>query len=160
LKITELNQEETLNLAYSTVCGLVHLHTKTHDKPSIAHQDLTSRNILVKNDGMCCIGDFGLAVICSVDHDGPVDIPEHKVGTKRYMAPEVLSGTVEVSQFESFKRIDVYALGLVLWEITRRCFSQGRELKCMHQQTDRHTGCCIMGKLLYYARSLLDILMY
>ena len=36
------------------------------------------------------------------------------------MAPEVLDDTLNISQFESFKRADVYALGLVLWEMTRR----------------------------------------
>ena len=143
LQITELNQEEALKLSYSTVCGLVHLHTEiygTHGKPSIAHRDVKSKNILVKRDGSCCIGDLGLAVIHSVDNDGPLDVPEHKVGTKRYMAPEMLSETADMSQFDSFRRIDVYALGLVLWEIVRRCSSQGRlELKCMHSdgQTDR-----------------------
>lgn len=130
LQMTELNQEETLKLAYSTVCGLVHLHTEirgTHGKPSIAHRDMKSKNILVKKDGSCCIGDLGLAVIHTVDHDGPLDVPEHKVGTKRYMAPEVLNETVDTSQFDSFRRIDVYALGLVLWEIARRCVSQGED---------------------------------
>jgi activin receptor type-1 len=128
LQVTELNQEETLKLAYSTVCGLVHLHTEihgTHGKPSIAHRDMKSKNILVKKDGSCCIGDLGLAVIHSVEQDGPLDVPEHKVGTKRYMAPEVLSETADMSQFDSFRKIDVYALGLVLWEIVRRCSSQG-----------------------------------
>ena len=128
LQINELNAEETLKLVYSTVCGVVHLHTEirgTHGKPSIAHRDVKSKNILVKKDGSCCVGDLGLAVIHTVDHEGPLDVPEHKVGTKRYMAPEVLGETVDTSQFDSFRRIDVYALGLVLWEVARRCVSDG-----------------------------------
>jgi len=43
------------------------------------------------------------------------------VGTKRYMAPEVLDETIDATQFESFKLADIYSLGLVLWETTRRC---------------------------------------
>ena len=71
-----------------------------------------------------------------------VDIPlNHRVGTKRYMAPEVrlfllshfgftiiynrslqvLDETINTNHFDSFKRADVYALGLVFWEIARRC---------------------------------------
>ena len=38
----------------------------------------------------------------------------------RYMAPEVLKETLVTSSFESYKCADMYAFGLVLWEITRR----------------------------------------
>jgi serine/threonine protein kinase len=42
------------------------------------------------------------------------------VGTKRYLAPEVLDDSINTSDFESFKCADVYALGLVFWEICTR----------------------------------------
>lgn len=58
-------------------------------KPAIAHRDLKSKNILVKSNGTCAIGDLGLAVRYDTSMD-TVDIPlNHRVGTKRYMAPEV-----------------------------------------------------------------------
>lgn len=38
-----------------------------------------------------------------------------------YMAPEVLDGTLNEQSFESFKAADIYALGLVYWEMLRRC---------------------------------------
>lgn len=31
-------------------------------KPAVSHRDLNSRNVLVKNDGMCVISDFGLSM--------------------------------------------------------------------------------------------------
>lgn len=37
------------------------------------------------------------------------------------MAPEVLDGTLNQRSFESFKAADIYALGLVYWEMLRRC---------------------------------------
>ena len=43
------------------------------------------------------------------------------VGAIRYMAPEVLDGTINITQFEPFKQADMYSLALVLWEATRRC---------------------------------------
>lgn len=47
---------------------------------------------------------------------------EFKVGTLRYMAPEILEGAVNLRDCESsLKQIDVYALGLVLWELVSRC---------------------------------------
>ena len=39
------------------------------------------------------------------------------------MAPEILDDRLNVDSFEEFKQADVYALGLVFWEITRRCES-------------------------------------
>lgn len=56
----------------------------------MAHRDLKSKNILVKANGTCVIADFGLAVTHS-QVTGQLDLGSNpKVGTKRYMAPEVL----------------------------------------------------------------------
>ena len=43
-----------------------------------------------------------------------------KVGTRRYMSPELLSNTMSTTCFESLKYSDVYSLSLVFWEIARR----------------------------------------
>ncbi|XP_051557031.1 TGF-beta receptor type-1a isoform X1 [Myxocyprinus asiaticus] len=116
--------EGMIKLSLSTASGLAHLHMEivgTQGKPAIAHRDLKSKNILVKKNGTSCIADLGLAV----RHDSSTDTidiaPNHRVGTKRYMAPEVLDDTINMKHFESFKRADIYALGLVFWEIARRC---------------------------------------
>ncbi|XP_021703580.1 TGF-beta receptor type-1 isoform X3 [Aedes aegypti] len=119
-----IDTKTMVEMAYSIATGLAHLHMDivgSQGKPAIAHRDLKSKNILVKSNLTCCIGDLGLAVRHNVATD-TVDIPStHRVGTKRYMAPEVLDETINVNQFDSFKRADVYAFGLVLWEIARRC---------------------------------------
>lgn len=113
-----------LNMALSIATGLAHLHMDivgTRGKPAIAHRDLKSKNILVKTNLTCAIGDLGLAVR-HVEKDDSVDIPStHRVGTKRYMAPEVLDESMNAQHFDSYKRADVYAFGLILWEIARRC---------------------------------------
>ena len=67
----------------------------------------------------------GLAVKHDADTDS-IDIPiNNRVGTQRYMAPEVLDDTIDSLHFESYKRADVYSLGLVFWEIARRCNDKG-----------------------------------
>ncbi|XP_020798364.1 TGF-beta receptor type-1-like isoform X1 [Drosophila serrata] len=113
-----------LNMSLSIATGLAHLHMDivgTRGKPAIAHRDLKSKNILVKSNLSCAIGDLGLAVR-HVEKDDSVDIPStHRVGTKRYMAPEVLDESMNAQHFDSYKRADVYAFGLILWEIARRC---------------------------------------
>ncbi|KAG9340252.1 hypothetical protein JZ751_021693 [Albula glossodonta] len=94
-------------------------------KPGIAHRDLKSKNILVKKNGTCAIADLGLAVRHESVTD-TIDIaPNQRVGTKRYMAPEVLDETINMKHFDSFKCADIYALGLVYWEIARRCNAGG-----------------------------------
>lgn len=37
------------------------------------------------------------------------------------MAPEVLDETINKTSFEAFKAADIYSLGLVFWEMARRC---------------------------------------
>ncbi|OCT61083.1 activin receptor type-1C [Xenopus laevis] len=113
-----------MKLALSIVSGLAHLHMEivgTQGKPAIAHRDLKSKNILVKKNETCCIADLGLAV----KHDSitnSIDIPQNpRVGTKRYMAPELLDDSINTYHFDSFKCADIYSLGLVYWEIARRC---------------------------------------
>lgn len=138
----------------------------TQGKPAIAHRDLKSKNILVKSNGSCCIGDLGLAVRYDTESN-QVDIPiNNRVGTKRYMAPEVninnmhfmickfhtgisqlkqrnqkgyfdfylycknsqvLDDSINMNHFDSFKRADVYAMGLVFWELARRCNVGGKD---------------------------------
>ncbi|KAL6111529.1 acvr1b [Pungitius sinensis] len=123
-----VNIEGMIKLALSAASGLAHLHMEilgTQGKPGIAHRDLKSKNILVKKNCTCAIADLGLAV----RHDSATDTidiaPNQRVGTKRYMAPEVLDETINMRHFDSFKCADIYALGLVYWEITRRCNSGG-----------------------------------
>uniref|UniRef100_A0A8C3S3G1 receptor protein serine/threonine kinase n=1 Tax=Chelydra serpentina TaxID=8475 RepID=A0A8C3S3G1_CHESE len=128
LKSTILDTKTMLQLAYSSVSGLCHLHTEifsTQVKPAIAHRDLKSKNILVKNNETCCIADLGLAVTFISDTN-EVDInPNTRVGTKRYMPPEVLDESLNRNHFQSYIMADMYNFGLILWEVARRCESGG-----------------------------------
>ncbi|KAI1900213.1 hypothetical protein AGOR_G00047690 [Albula goreensis] len=128
LKSTTLDTKAMLRLAYSSVSGLCHLHTEifgTQGKPAIAHRDLKSKNVLVKKNGACCIADLGLAVKFISDTN-EVDIPPNtRVGTKRYMPPEVLDESLNRNHFQSYIMADMYSFGLILWEIARRCVSGG-----------------------------------
>uniref|UniRef100_H3B5H4 receptor protein serine/threonine kinase n=1 Tax=Latimeria chalumnae TaxID=7897 RepID=H3B5H4_LATCH len=117
-------------LAHSVTKGLAVLHTELlrgdQYKPAVSHRDLNSRNVLVKNDGTCVISDFGLSMkltgnrLVRPGEEDNAAISE--VGTIRYMAPEVLEGAVNLRDCESaLKQVDMYALGLIYWEIFMRC---------------------------------------
>ena len=83
-----------------------------------------SKNILVKSNGECVIGDLGLAIrYDSKSHQ--LDLPTFTsdpvvVGTKRYLAPEILTRALNPENFGAYARADVYGLGLVFWEILSR----------------------------------------
>lgn len=123
-----LDPDAGITLAYSAACGISHLHMAIfgkQGKPAIAHRDIKSKNILVKKDGTCAIADFGLAVRLNSEAD-QLDIAVNpRVGTKRYMPPEVLDETMVKENFEAYRRADMYSFALVVWEIARRCMVNG-----------------------------------
>lgn len=90
LTVNKIGTDLMLKMALSVVNGLVHLHMPIESckgKPALAHCDLKSKNILVKADLTCCIGDLGLAL--SGDKDGRLIVPpggQIRTGTKRLVA--------------------------------------------------------------------------
>lgn len=112
-----VNTRTMVLMAMTIATGLAHLHIdivgtyiaqckdclESNGKPGIAHRDLKSKNILVKANLSCAIGDLGLAVRHNPKTD-TIDIPStHRVGTKRYMAPEVSLVKVKIEQsFDNF----------------------------------------------------------
>ncbi|KAG7466972.1 hypothetical protein MATL_G00148300 [Megalops atlanticus] len=117
-------------MAHSLTRGLAYLHTELLRgdvyKPAVSHRDLNSRNVLVKNDGTCVISDFGLSMKLTgnrlVRPGEEENAAISEVGTIRYMAPEVLEGAVNLRDCESaLKQVDMYAIGLIYWEIFMRC---------------------------------------
>lgn len=132
LQMNILDNESMARMSHSIACGLSHLHTEifgSRGKPAIAHRDIKSRNILVKNDGTAAIADFGLAVRYNGENDTLDISPNTRVGTRRYMAPEILDNTLNLNSFESFKAADIYCLGLVFWEIGRRTISNEKKAR-------------------------------
>ncbi|KAF0990350.1 hypothetical protein HZS_2048, partial [Henneguya salminicola] len=150
LSHNEISSEELKKIVISIGSGLCYLHLEIigveHRKPSMAHRDLKGSNVLVKNDGNCCICDLGTVLIdqkytnliqdsLSGDTDTKIPIDSREahmeviensvvelkhVGTKRYLPPEALSNTMLDRRFEVIQKGDVYAFGLLLWEICRR----------------------------------------
>ena len=128
LKSHTVTWPELCKISESMARGLMHLHeeipaNKKEDiKPAVAHRDFKSKNVLLKSDLSACIADFGLALI--FEPGQPCGDTHGQVGTRRYMAPEILEGAINFNR-DSFLRIDVYACGLVLWELITRCTTHG-----------------------------------
>jgi len=123
-----LTISETMKMVFSIVNGLTHLHMEvmgTQGKPAMAHRDLKTKNILVKASKVCCVADLGLTVL-HTSINNKVDVPTStRTGTRRYQAPELLNDTIDLLHFDSYRRADVYALGLCIWEVCRRTVVDG-----------------------------------
>jgi len=109
-RIGRLPADKAIDIARQLCAGLAAAHTK-----GVLHRDLKPANIMLDGRGQVVITDFGLAGVAD-DIRGP----EVRSGTPAYMAPEQLAGK-EVSP-----RSDIYALGLVLYEVFtgKRAFAE------------------------------------
>jgi hypothetical protein len=109
-RIGRLPQDKALDIARQLCAGLAAAHTK-----GVLHRDLKPANIMLDGRGQVVITDFGLAGVAD-DIRGS----EIRSGTPAYMSPEQLAGR-EVST-----RSDIYALGLVLYEVFtgKRAFAE------------------------------------
>ena len=96
-----LTSERVLEIAHQLCAGLTAAHAE-----GVLHRDLKPANILIDQDGRVRITDFGIAVTTSDTE------PHAMVGTLGYMAPEQLEADGPISE-----RTDVYALGIVLYEL-------------------------------------------
>ncbi len=122
-RIGRLPGDKAVELARQMCAGLAAAH-----EAGVLHRDLKPANVMIDGRGKARITDFGLAIV-SEELRGE----EAMAGTPAYMAPEQLTGK-EVTQ-----RSDIYALGLVLYELFtgKRVFEAKsiQELISLHEKS-------------------------
>jgi serine/threonine protein kinase len=95
---------------------------------NVVHRDVSPQNILVTYDGRVKIVDFGIAKAADQANRTQAGVLKGKYA---YMSPEqVLGGEID-------RRADVFALGVLLYELTtgKRLFKAATELETMRRIT-------------------------
>jgi serine/threonine-protein kinase len=100
-QIGRLPPDKGVEIARQLCLGLAAAHEK-----GVLHRDLKPANVMLDGRGRVRITDFGLARLAE-----RVTGADARSGTPHYMAPEQAAGK------EATVRSDVYALGLVLYEM-------------------------------------------
>jgi serine/threonine protein kinase len=92
--------------------GLSYSHSGAHDATGgvlrVVHRDICPSNVLVSKNGEVKLSDFGLARAL---REARAYTTESVAGHLTYMAPEQATG------HETDERSDLFALGVVLWEL-------------------------------------------
>ena len=86
------------------VIGIGFLHQN-----NIVHRDLKLANIMLQENGFLKLIDFGLSKVLR-----PGEFSGDFVGTREYMAPEMLKMTYDE---ESVKYLDWWAVGIIAYEL-------------------------------------------
>ena len=94
----------------------------------IVHRDLKPANVLINDEGLLKIVDFGVA---AAQHQGDTQLTKtgYVIGSPKYMAPEQILGK------KVDERADIYSLGVMLYEMLTGMppYHRGDHMSVMYQ---------------------------
>jgi HEAT repeat protein/tRNA A-37 threonylcarbamoyl transferase component Bud32 len=94
----------------------------------IVHRDLKPANVLINQDGLLKIVDFGVA---AAHREGDTQLTKtgYVIGSPKYMAPEQILGK------KVDERADIYAVGVMMYEMVTGVppYSRGDHMSVMYQ---------------------------
>ena len=104
---------------------------------SVIDRDLKPANILVNEDGLLKIVDFGVAAAAS-SGDTQLTKTGYVIGSPKYMAPEQILGK------KVDETADVYSIGVIMYEMTTGIppYSRGDHMSVMYQHVQGKAKLC------------------
>jgi len=118
-----LAQKRALQFGIDIATGMAVAH-----QVGIVHRDLKPANVLINDEGLLKIVDFGVA---AAQREGDTQLTKtgYVIGSPKYMAPEQILGR------KVDERADIYALGVILYEMLTGVppYSRGDHMAVMYQ---------------------------
>jgi HEAT repeat protein/tRNA A-37 threonylcarbamoyl transferase component Bud32 len=125
----EIVNEKPLDLRRAVQYGIdIATGMQVAHQAGIVHRDLKPANVLINNEGLLKIVDFGVAA-AHKEGDTQLTKTGYVIGSPKYMAPEQILGK------KVDERADVYSLGVIMYEMVtgQPPYSRGDHMSVMYQ---------------------------
>jgi len=103
----------------------------------VIHRDLKPANVLVNNEGLLKIVDFGVAA-AAASGDTQLTKTGYVIGSPKYMAPEQILGK------KVDETADIYSVGVIMYEMVTGIppYSRGDHMSVMYQHVQGKAKAC------------------
>ena len=124
--------KKALGFSYDIANGMSVAH-----QAGVIHRDLKPANILVNEDGLLKIVDFGVAAAAS-SGDTQLTKTGYVIGSPKYMAPEQILGK------KVDETADIYSVGVIMYEMVTGIppYSRGDHMSVMYQHVQGKAKLC------------------
>jgi serine/threonine-protein kinase len=124
--------EKALRFSRDIAAGMAVAH-----QAGVIHRDLKPANVLVNNDGLLKIVDFGVAAAAS-SGDTQLTKTGYVIGSPKYMAPEQILGK------KVDETADIYSVGVIMYEMVTGIppYSRGDHMSVMYQHVQGKAKPC------------------
>ena len=127
-----MSMEKALKYSRDMATGMAVAH-----QAGVIHRDLKPANILVNDEGLLKIVDFGVAAAAS-SGDTQLTKTGYVIGSPKYMAPEQILGK------KVDETADVYSIGVIMYEMSTGIppYSRGDHMSVMYQHVQGKAKQC------------------
>ncbi len=124
--------KKALGFSHDIATGMSVAH-----QAGVIHRDLKPANILVNDDGLLKIVDFGVAAAAS-SGDTQLTKTGYVIGSPKYMAPEQILGK------KVDETADIYSIGVIMYEMVTGIppYSRGDHMSVMYQHVQGKAKLC------------------
>lgn len=135
-----LPEKEAYSILTQIVNALYYLNTGvpssslTGENPKIIHYDLKPGNVLISDNGVAKVTDFGLSkIVTSEDGGSSMELTSPGAGTYWYLPPECFYTDGLLPRISS--KVDVWSVGVIYYQMIygKRPFGEGKSQDSIYQ---------------------------